>query len=90
MKEDGVAKLPDLSAFAGSVATSDCLVSTFRELTGAPRYEVVKMASLTPEKLMGIQGRKGSIGIGRDGDLIVFGENIQVTTVMVRGKMLSF
>ena len=78
--EDGVAKLPDRSAFAGSVATMDRLVRTFRKLTEAPLYEVVKMASLTPAKLLGIADRKGSIAIGKDADLLVFDENIQIET----------
>lgn len=90
VKEEGVAKLLDRSAFAGSVATSDRLVRTFRELTGAPLYQAVNMASLTPAKLLGIQDRKGSIGIGKDADLIVFDEGIQVSLVMVRGKVVSF
>lgn len=88
VKEDGVAKLLDRSAFAGSVATSDRLVRTFRELTGAPLHEVVKMASYTPARLLGIQGKKGSIGIGKDADLIVFDDEIRVSLVMVRGDMV--
>ena len=87
--EDGVAKLPDRSAFAGSVATMDRLVRTFRKLTEAPLYEVVKMASLTPAKLLGIADRKGSIAIGKDADLLVFDENIQIETIMVRGTLIS-
>lgn len=88
VKEDGVAKLLDRSAFAGSVATSDRLVRTFRELTGAPLHEAVKMASYTPARMLGIQGKKGSIGIGKDADLIVFDEEIRVSLVMVRGDVL--
>ena len=87
--EDGVAKLPDRSAFAGSVATMDRLVRTFRKLTEAPLYEVVKMASLTPAKLLGIADRKGSISTGKDADLLVFDENIQIETIMVRGILIS-
>ncbi len=88
IKEDGVAKLPDRSAFAGSVATSDRLVRTFRELTGAPLYEVVKMASTTPAHMLGIQAKTGSIGMGKTADLIVFDEDIQVSAVMVRGELV--
>ena len=87
--EDGVAKLPDRSAFAGSVATMDRLVRTFRKLTEAPLYEVVKMASLTPAKLLGLADIKGSIAIGKDADLLVFDENIQIETIMVRGILIS-
>lgn len=89
VKEDGVAKLPDRSAFAGSVATSDRLVRAFRKLTGAPLHEVVKMASYTPARMLGIQGQKGSVGIGMDADLIVFDEDIQVSAVMVGGELLK-
>ena len=89
IKEDGVAKLPDRSAFAGSVATSDRLVRTFCRLTGAPLYEVVKMASLTPAHMLGIQAKTGSIGMGKAADLIIFDENISVSTVMVRGTLVE-
>ena len=88
VKEDGVAKLLDRSAFAGSVATSDRLVRTFVNLTDAPLHEVVKMASYTPARLLGLGHRKGSIGIGKDADLIVFDKDISVSKVMVRGKLV--
>ncbi len=89
IKEDGVAKLPDRSAFAGSVATSDRLVRTFRQLTGAPLYEVVKMASYTPARLLGIGSRKGTIGLGKDADLLLFDDDIQISMVMVRGDIVG-
>lgn len=85
IKEDGVAKLMDRSAFAGSVATTDRLVRTFRDLTDAPLYQVVKMASLTPAKLLGIDKSKGSIAKGKDADLLIFNDNIDISMVMVRG-----
>lgn len=88
VKEDGVAKLLDRSAFAGSVATSDRLVRTFWNLTDAPLYEVVKMAAFTPARMLGIGHKKGSIGIGKDADLIVFDKDISVSKVMVRGKLV--
>lgn len=84
--EDGVAKLPDRSAFAGSVATTDRLVRTMYQLTEAPLYQAVKMASLTPAKLLGIDDRKGSIAIGKDADFCVFDEEVKIERVFVRGK----
>ena len=86
--EDGVAKLPDRCSFAGSVATSDRLVRTFRNLTSAPLYEVVRMASLTPAKLLGISHQTGSIANGKKADLIIFDEHISVSFVMVNGRPL--
>ncbi len=85
--EDGVAKLPDRTAFAGSVATDDRLVRTMYHLTDAPLYEVVKMMTLTPAKLLGIDRWKGSICQGKDADLLLFNEDIEIQLVMTRGKI---
>ncbi|WP_367924750.1 N-acetylglucosamine-6-phosphate deacetylase [uncultured Ruthenibacterium sp.] len=87
IKEDGVAKLLDRSAFAGSVATTDMLVRTFLQLTGAPVWDVVRMASLTPAELMGIDSHTGSIQVGKAADLLVFDEEIQVFHVAVGGRI---
>ena len=85
--EEGVAKLPDRSAFAGSVATMDRLVRTMHELTTAPLHEIITMASLTPAMLMGIDKEKGSISPGKDADLLLLDESLAVKLVMVRGKI---
>jgi len=87
--EEGVAKLPDRTAFAGSVATTDRLVRTMHSLTNAPLHEVVKMASLTPAKLLRIDDKKGSICVGKDADLIVFNDEIEIQKVMVRGELIQ-
>ncbi len=89
IKEDGVAKLMDRSAFAGSVATTDRLVRTFYQLTDVPLYQVVKMASLTPAKLLGIEASKGSIAPGKDADLLIFDKEITIKQVMVRGIIVE-
>lgn len=86
--EDGVAKLMDRSAFAGSVATTDRLVRTFRNLTTAPLFEVVKMATLNPATLMNLQKTKGSICEGKDADLIIFDEDINIQKTMVMGTFM--
>lgn len=84
--EKGVAKLKDGSAFAGSVATADRLVRTFWHLTQTPLHECVKMITLTPAKLLGLEHRKGSIAPGKDADLLLFDENVNISYVLVRGK----
>jgi N-acetylglucosamine-6-phosphate deacetylase len=87
--EEGVAKLPDRTAFAGSIATTDRLVRTMHSLTNAPLHEVVRMASLTPAKLLKIEDKKGSICVGKDADLIVFNDKIEIQKVMVRGELIE-
>ncbi|MEG1698312.1 MAG: N-acetylglucosamine-6-phosphate deacetylase [Oscillospiraceae bacterium] len=87
--EDGVAKLPDRTAFAGSVATADRLVRTMYALSGAPLHETIKMASLTPARLMKIDGRKGSLKVGKDADILLLDKELNVNAVMARGEMIK-
>lgn len=85
--EDEIAKLPDRSAFAGSVATADRLVRTFWSLTGAPLHEVIKMISLTPAKLLHMDRTTGSIAEGKQADLTVFDDSVDVKMTVVAGEI---
>ena len=85
--EEGVAKLLDRSAFAGSVATTDRLVRTMINLADVSLEDAVKMITLTPARIMGIDGNKGSVSSGKDADLIVFDKEINVLMVIVNGKI---
>lgn len=82
--EDGVAKLMDRSAFAGSVATFDRLVRVFHKKAGVPLEDCIKMASTTPARMIGLAERKGKLCVGYDADIVVFDEDIQVKKVFVR------
>lgn len=84
--EEGVAKLPDRTAFAGSVATADRLVRTMVETAGIPLTDAVKMMTATPARILGIDGRKGSLVIGKDADIILFDDHICVDRTLVNGK----
>ena len=86
--EDGVAKLPSRDAFAGSIATMDRVVRTMHSLGEVPLVHAVRMASANPAKHLNVFDRKGSIQIGKDADLVVFDENVNVKSVFVRGKEL--
>lgn len=86
--EDGVAKLTDRSAFAGSVATTDLLVRNMIQLAGVPLVDAVKMMTITPARIIGVQDKKGRIAPGMDADLVLFDEDIHVTMTMVRGRIV--
>lgn len=86
--EDGVAKLKDRTAFAGSVATADRLVRTMLKLGDIPLEEIIRMISLNPAKVMKVDRNKGSIEVGKDADLLVFDENINIDMTMVKGRIV--
>ncbi|WP_343532571.1 N-acetylglucosamine-6-phosphate deacetylase [Pedobacter sp.] len=86
--EDGVAKLPDRTAFAGSVATADRLVRNMVQLAEVPLLDAVKMASATPAKILNIQDRKGELVKGKDADIVIFDEDINIQTTIVKGNVV--
>ena len=83
--EDGVAKLQDRSAFAGSIATADRLVANMVK-AGVPLQDAVQMITVNPLKSMGLNVPKGLIRKGFDADLCVFDENIQIKKVFCMGQ----
>ncbi|MFA5555412.1 MAG: N-acetylglucosamine-6-phosphate deacetylase [Phycisphaerae bacterium] len=86
--EDGVAKLLDRTAFAGSVATTDRLVRTMMNVAEVSLVESVKMMTLTPARIMNIDDKKGSIEVGKDADLVIFDENINILYTIIDGKVI--
>ncbi|HAL81327.1 MAG TPA: N-acetylglucosamine-6-phosphate deacetylase [Mucilaginibacter sp.] len=86
--EDNVAKMPDRSCFAGSVATADRLVRTMVNTAGVPLIEAVQMATATPATIMKIIDKKGSLVNGKDADIVIFDENINVEMTIIKGKIV--
>ena len=83
--EDGVCKLTDRSAFAGSIATADRLVRVLTGEVGVPMWEAVKMLTAIPSEVMGIN--KGELAPGRDADLLIFDQNVNIKKVFVGGEL---
>lgn len=83
--EDDVAKLPDRSVFAGSIAMDDRLVRVMYHKVGVPLYDAVRMMTETPARIIGLDRQKGSLAVGKDADIICFDEDIRVSGVMVGG-----
>lgn len=84
--EDGVCKLADRSAIAGSIATMDRLVKTAVQKAGIPLDDVVRMASETPARIMGVYDRKGSLAQGKDADIMMFDGDLNLTGVIQMGR----
>lgn len=83
--EDGVIKLKDRSAFAGSIATADRLVRVARD-AGIPLFEAVKMLTKVPAEIMGLN--KGTIKAGLDADIVVFDDGVNIESVFVGGEKI--
>ena len=82
--EDGVAKLPDRSAFAGSIATADRLLRTAWHDAEIPLCDAVRMLTLTPARIAHLP-KKGMLSVGYDADIVLFDRNAAVRRTFVNG-----
>lgn len=75
-------------ALAGSVLTIDRAIKNFIHNHGIAMPDVVGMVSWNPARALGIEGRKGSIESGKDADMVLFNEDIEICTTIVNGRFV--
>lgn len=86
--EDGVAKLPDRSSFAGSVATADRLVRNMINMAGVSMEEAVRMITHTPARIMSVDHCKGSLNKGKDADVVIFDSQVNIQHTIIKGNLI--
>ena len=86
--EDGVAKLPDRSSFAGSVATTNRLLRTMVQMADVPIHDAIKMITSTPARILNVSDEKGELVAGKDADIVIFDDDFQIQKTIVRGKVV--
>jgi N-acetylglucosamine-6-phosphate deacetylase len=90
LKKDGVGLMPDGKALASSVVGMDECVRTFRRLVPeASLVEVVRMATLTPARILGMDAEIGSVEVGKRTDLLMLDSELHVRQVYIGGKRCS-
>lgn len=85
VKDDEKAHVPGWT-LAGSVSPLNRNVRNMIIRVGRSLPEAIKMASLNPARLIGVADHKGSLEVGKDADLIVIDDHINVYATMVTGK----
>lgn len=78
--------MPDGNALASGVMGMDHAVRTFYQMTGVPLFEVVRMACLTPARIIGQEQEIGSIAVGKRADLLVLDPTLHVQQVYLAGQ----
>lgn len=86
--EDGVCKLADRSALAGSIATMDRLIRTMVNKVGIPLGDACRMASETPARIIGVDKKKGTLEKGKDADIVMFDQNLNLKCVIAMGRFV--
>ena len=83
--KEGIAYLPDMSSFAGSVATADRLVRVMHQQVGIPLADCIRMMCRTPAETMKLE-KRGQLKEGYIADLVLFDKNIEIYKVFMQGK----
>jgi N-acetylglucosamine-6-phosphate deacetylase len=73
---------------AGSVLKLNSAVKNVLDHTSLPANEVFKMASLNPAKAIHCDNRIGSLEAGKDADIIIADENINIIRTIKKGKTI--
>lgn len=81
--------MPDGKSLASGVLGMDQAVRVMLRATGAPLPEVIRMASLTPARIAGLEADRGSIEIGKRADLVVLDRDLRVRQVAVGGRRVG-
>jgi N-acetylglucosamine-6-phosphate deacetylase len=79
------ARIPDGTALASSVFPMNEMVRIFREAAGCDLWQAVRMASLTPAEIVGAADEIGSLAPGKHADVILFGEQLNVSSTYIGG-----
>lgn len=83
--EDGVAKLPDRTSFAGSLAVGDSMVAALCQNYRLDLVTVSRMMSAAPAALLGLTGR-GQLRVGYHADIVLLGKDYRTNAVFIDGK----
>ena len=75
-------------AIAGSTLTMDRAVSHFRAFTGAGLDQVIGLAGRNPARMLGLEGRFGSLVVGGRGDFVVLEEDGNLRATFLSGQAI--
>ena len=73
---------------AGSVLRLNCAVKNVLDHTSLPVHEVFNMASLNPATAIHMEKRIGSLEGGKDADIIIADENINIVRTIKKGRTI--
>jgi len=85
--QDNMAIMPDRTGYASSVVRTKDLVKTLVESVGLSLVDAVKMASIVPAKIVGVDDRMGSLEKGKDANIVIADDNLEVYITIIDGKL---
>jgi N-acetylglucosamine-6-phosphate deacetylase len=87
--QDGVGMMLDRSSFAGSATLLPQMLPVLIDVVGIPVVEAVRMTTLTPARIIGVDVDSGSLEPGKRADLVIFDDAFIAQRVMLGGVWRS-
>jgi N-acetylglucosamine-6-phosphate deacetylase len=84
---DGSVRLAD-GTITGSATPMAGAVRRFAQATGAGIEQLWPVASRNPAEAAGVADRKGSLVVGKDADLVVLDDHLDVWATVVEGRLV--
>jgi len=85
--KDGACRLAS-GSLAGSILTMERAVRFMVREVGVPPHDAARMASLNVAEQLRISGRKGSLKIGKDADIVLLDSDFDVVRTWVEGRLV--
>ena len=85
---DGVGMMLDRSAFAGSTTLVNAMIPILTNIVGVPLVEAIRMLTLTPARVLGVEARVGSLALGKDADVAIFDADWRAWRVYIGGALV--
>lgn len=86
--KNGVCRLVEGGSLASSVLSLDRAVKNMVEMVGVPLSDALTMATVVPARQLGMAAYKGSLEIGKDGDLCLLGSDLLCQETVLAGMIL--
>lgn len=85
--DKNTARLED-GTLAGSLLKLNNAVKNMLDITKLTLSDIIPMVSENPAKLLNVYDKKGSIDVGKDADIVVIDENINVIMTICMGEIV--
>jgi N-acetylglucosamine-6-phosphate deacetylase len=84
---DGVSRT-ESGDLAGSTLTMDRAVGNIMKSVGLPLQTAVEMATVNPAAVIGVDKNKGSLEPGKDADIVIIDDGVNVYATIVKGNIV--
>jgi N-acetylglucosamine-6-phosphate deacetylase len=86
--QDGMSVMPDRTGYASGVVRMKDHIQTLINLVGLSLTDAVKMATIIPAKIIGVDDRMGSLEVGKDANILILDDDIEIHNTVINGKMI--